>query len=390
MATKAAITAVLASLLGFSPLAQATAVPGQGTWETTLQPRDIDGDGVVDAYYDTDLDITWLADANARAGEGLYADGATNWVTAQSWAAALDVHGITGWRMPKVTPIDGDTFDYTQAYDGSADLGWNISAPGTVFAGSGASELAHLFFVTLGNQAYYDTVGEFQIPGFGLTNTGPFENVEPWVYWTSTEYGGDHVAANGHMYFAWHFSLYYGWQTASAKGWDGYYAWAVRDGDVSDRAEFIAVTSIPNSPSPRLATLMIALDGTPRVIIRDSNDKRITATLEFGDTTYRPLGLATLPSGFAGTPPELAVLFVRPNGAGQVQVVDPMTGELLRTFNFFNEQWHVRSITAQDLDHDGVAEISVLGVRDDGLGAAIQIRDSITGAQLNWIPVPVR
>src|SRR5215472_8451258 len=33
--------------------------------EAALVPRDIDGDGVPDAYYDTAQNITWLADWNA-------------------------------------------------------------------------------------------------------------------------------------------------------------------------------------------------------------------------------------------------------------------------------------------------------------------------------------
>ena len=40
-------------------------ISGQGTWETTLQARDFNGDSVIDAYYDTALNITWLADWNA-------------------------------------------------------------------------------------------------------------------------------------------------------------------------------------------------------------------------------------------------------------------------------------------------------------------------------------
>ena len=44
----------------------AVGVSGQGTWETTLQGRDLDGNAATfEAYYDTVLDITWLADANA-------------------------------------------------------------------------------------------------------------------------------------------------------------------------------------------------------------------------------------------------------------------------------------------------------------------------------------
>src|SRR5690349_11799993 len=42
----------------------ASPVSGQGTWESELQARDINSDGLVDAYYDTALNLTWLADAN--------------------------------------------------------------------------------------------------------------------------------------------------------------------------------------------------------------------------------------------------------------------------------------------------------------------------------------
>ena len=56
-------------------VAQSAAVSGQGTWETTLQARDVDANGVVDAYYDTVLDITWLADANYVQTSGYDADG---------------------------------------------------------------------------------------------------------------------------------------------------------------------------------------------------------------------------------------------------------------------------------------------------------------------------
>ena len=41
-------------------------VPGQGTWETTLKARDLDGDHVTDAFYDTELNITWLRNADVK------------------------------------------------------------------------------------------------------------------------------------------------------------------------------------------------------------------------------------------------------------------------------------------------------------------------------------
>jgi hypothetical protein len=77
-----------------------TPVHAIGTWETTLQARDFDSNlTTAEAYYDTVLDITWLADAN-------YAGTTMNWTTATAWAAGLDPYGsgITGWRLPNTNP----------------------------------------------------------------------------------------------------------------------------------------------------------------------------------------------------------------------------------------------------------------------------------------------
>ena len=41
-----------------------TAVALVGTAQAALQDRDLNGDTVIDAFYDTDLKITWLRDAN--------------------------------------------------------------------------------------------------------------------------------------------------------------------------------------------------------------------------------------------------------------------------------------------------------------------------------------
>src|SRR3989304_3890046 len=55
---------VLSLMLGFVTAAHAGSVTGQGSWETTLQARDLDGNtSTIEAYYDTVLHITWLPDA---------------------------------------------------------------------------------------------------------------------------------------------------------------------------------------------------------------------------------------------------------------------------------------------------------------------------------------
>ena len=50
------------------------------------------------AYYDTEADLTWLADANVN--------GAMNWADANAWTAGLDVDGVTGWRLPDTLQPD--------------------------------------------------------------------------------------------------------------------------------------------------------------------------------------------------------------------------------------------------------------------------------------------
>ena len=56
-------TSVCAAALAALALpAHSDPAPGQGTWETTLQSRDGNHDGVVEAYYDTALNITWSRD----------------------------------------------------------------------------------------------------------------------------------------------------------------------------------------------------------------------------------------------------------------------------------------------------------------------------------------
>ncbi len=202
-----------------------------GAAQAALHDR---GGGLI---YDDVLDITWLQDANHGAGSA-YDDGSSStdgmmtWDNAVAWAANLTV-GATRtwtepgsvWRLPTVGPVDGSAFDYNLSHNGSTDVGYNISAPGSAYPGSTGSELAHMFYVTLGNKSYKDTSGDYAQPGWGLTNSGLFGNLKSYVYWSGTEY------APGTDY-AWYFNTYYGSQDYNNKDSDPY-AWAVRSGDVS-------------------------------------------------------------------------------------------------------------------------------------------------------------
>lgn len=199
--------ALAAGSLGTS----AAPVPGQGTWETTLEARDINGDGTPDAYYDTDLNITWLADWHANQRQ--------NWDTHVAWSADLNVFGVTGWRLPRVVDSGNPGCDWS--YAGGTDCGYNVDL---------SSEMAHLWYVTLGNVGYCDPAASTItscVPqaGWGLTNTANFINILPDGYWSGTEYAPDAAEA-------WLFGTFDGYQCCGAKG-GGLPAVAVRDGDVA-------------------------------------------------------------------------------------------------------------------------------------------------------------
>lgn len=218
----------------------AAPISGQGSWETTLQGRDLDGNtATFEAYYDTVLGITWLADAKFAETSG-YALNGMNWSQANAWASGLNIHGVTGWRLPQTHPIDGTTADDTNyAYNGTEDYGYNVSAPGTLYGGSTASELAHMFYNTLGNNAFCDPAYSTETycggaTTYGLENSGPFTHLTKDggnSYWSETEYAPDTTDA-------WYFFVFNGAQAPLGKG-GLIQAWAVHDGDVA------ALSSVP-------------------------------------------------------------------------------------------------------------------------------------------------
>lgn len=202
--------ALCAGLMLSSVLTTAHAVPvsGQGTWETTLQSRSFDGGATIGGYYDTALNITWLADTFA-ANTGM------DWYGATRWVGTLNFNGITGWTLPIMT--DPTVICTSTSYSGQP-CGYNNPA---------TSQLAHMFYTTLGDKAYYDTAGNPQ-GGYGPTNTGPFANVLSRAYWSATTYKLSSA-------YAWTFGMGIGFQSYDGKS-DILYAWAVHAGDVGASA----------------------------------------------------------------------------------------------------------------------------------------------------------
>lgn len=249
------------ALMAMAGAAQAASVPGLGTWEATLQARDMNGDTVVDAYYDTALNITWVANANAGAGSRFddgssTTDGRMTWVNANAWAESLDVLGVTGWRLPTVSPINGISFNENPSNNGSTDSGYAKTGVGW----GTASELGHLYYVTLGNKGYCtpDDALPSQVDpcavqsGWGLGNTGPFTDLQSFSYWSGT-------ASAPFPIGAWAFVTLVGSQNADNKS-NSLYAVAVRAGDVA---------AIPEPPA-----VVLALAGLVVVVMKRRQRRR--------------------------------------------------------------------------------------------------------------------
>lgn len=158
------------------------------------------------AVYDSDLDITWLADANYTDTSGYLAGGLNAWSQANTWAASLVVDGIGGWRLPTTVQPDGTCSDQ------NAGVSWGDNCSG--------SEMGHLFFDELGGVA-----GQ-SIQTTHNSNYDLFSNIQADIYWSSTEYAPNTSS------FAWGFGAGDGYQYAYNKS-NTYYAWAVHPGDVA-------------------------------------------------------------------------------------------------------------------------------------------------------------
>jgi len=202
-ATKAVISAATVAATLFLPTAA----------QASLVGRDITGNAVASGsasevfLFDTVLNVTWLRDANAN--------GLMTWAAANTWASGLNVGGYTGWRLPTLIANPNATFGYT-----GTDNGYNVrtQSGGTVY-----SEMASLYYDTLGNKALYNTSGAEQ-PGYGLANTGDFKNLQSNSYWSGLEYAP--IPS-----LAWLFNTNYGFQNGDYKT-NSLYALAVRPGDV--------------------------------------------------------------------------------------------------------------------------------------------------------------
>ena len=183
--------------------------------------------------YDSDLNVTWLADAGAS--------GSKTWIEAMSWAANLTVAGVQGWRLP--TTLEGDS-------------GCSIARADTGAYGVGCSgsKMGPLFYVE----------------GVKAATPTPFANLSGGLYWSGTTItntpGGAYIFEFGSGFTSgdWYntaLSPIFGFQTFPV---NSYMALAVHDGNINVAAV----------PEPETYAMMVAGLGLIGAIARRRSVKQ--------------------------------------------------------------------------------------------------------------------
>ncbi len=164
------------------------------------------------AVYDSDLNITWLANANLAASNtfgvsGILPSGLMHWATANNWIAGMNADGSAGylgfndWRLPSTLIPDNS----------------RCSATGFYCTGS---EMGHLFYTELGASANTSA-----LLTSNTAELAKFSNLQTFRYWSGnkTTFSPD---------FVWSFPFGNGQQTTALVITPSF-ATAVRTGDVS-------------------------------------------------------------------------------------------------------------------------------------------------------------
>ncbi|PTQ76734.1 putative secreted protein with PEP-CTERM sorting signal [Nitrosomonas oligotropha] len=160
------------------------------------------------AYYDTELNITWLADANAGKGTvfDYDNDGLMTGYFANEWVNSINIDGITGWRFPNLDR-NGDRVFNVDVNSGVFDMQFNDTCFNGNTSGCSDNEMGYLYWVE----------------GITPATSGPFMNIQPYLYISENIHSGSNV---------WEISFYDGSYGAQLVG-NLFHAWAVHDGDVA-------------------------------------------------------------------------------------------------------------------------------------------------------------
>jgi len=181
----------------------------------------ISGSGLI---YDTDLDITWLADANYAFNSGYvdtittnFDDGRMTWAQADTWVSQLDFAGSIDWRLPTASAPSTDSCTFSSDFNGITTYAYGCTN----------SEMGHLFHELGGTVDIVANTSMF--------DENIFSDLQHWNYWSGTTTGIGCDPAYPNVGCVWDFdfknSVTYNYTVGA-----NFYALAVHEGDIGNLA----------------------------------------------------------------------------------------------------------------------------------------------------------
>ncbi len=349
------------------------------------------------AVYDTDRDITWIANANLGVTQpfgviGVSGGGNMDWATANDWIAAMNAAGYLGfsdWRLPT-----------TQVPDDSCTVGFDDDTPREDSRGYNCtgSELGHLFYNALGAKA-----GDSVLTG-DPDELAKFSNVGMGTYWSGTEI---ELAPDFFHVFVVAYSI--GFQNSDNKT-NPYFGWAVRDGDVvagpPPVGDVTGVSDVSSDAVQDVAHLTSKSGSQPKVRYYSGANRQKIRGVSYLGTAWMGVAAATVIDSDAdgvADDPAVAVLGHKSSvGKHTVEVRRAANGELINKIDFLGPSWEVLDVAViDDKNGDGVTGDTLIAVLGYDPNKAfdqqikVQVRRLSDGSLVanwfflngNWMPV---
>jgi hypothetical protein len=149
----------------------------------------------------------------------------------------------------------------------------------------------------------------------------------------------------------------------------------------------VVIQDVSGDGIPDLAQLGRRDDtGAVRIQVKQT-DTGATISNAFTGNTDIPITVVGIGDANGNSAPDVAMLVKRPDDIAKVVVRDGATGAFIRNIFFGTVSNPVAMALVDDLNASGAPELAVLG--DDNAGTRrVQIKDSISGAQVNTIDFP--
>jgi hypothetical protein len=151
--------------------------------------------------------------------------------------------------------------------------------------------------------------------------------------------------------------------------------------------ELAVIGDVSGDGIPDLAQLARRDDtGATRILVKRTDTGATVSTAYTGSTDI-PVAVVGIGDANGNSMPDVALLVQRPDATAKVVIRDGATGVFIRNIFAGAVSNPVAMTLVNDLDSSGDPELAILG--DDNAGTRrVQIKDSISGAQVNTIDFP--